>query len=142
MDYWHLIFQIPAIISGATIVSDLLPFTLDRRYVALLVFLVALVVLNAPVIVSLALGLVLVSSIVSKYLGVSFSGKEPVPFGKYRTAITHAVQEKTAGWRKKIDAFPYLTRAYPEGTEEMPEAEDEPVQATVVRKFVPDLPGA
>lgn len=137
-DYWHLIYEIPAIISAATIVTDILPFSLDRRYVALLVFLVSLVVLNLPAIVSLALGLVLVVSVINKYLGVSFSAKEPVviPFGKYRTAIMKVRLPK------KTEVREFLTRAYPTGTVTEEAVIDDSEQLTVVRKFVPDLPGA
>jgi hypothetical protein len=129
MDYWHLIFQIPAIISAATIVTDVLPFSLDRRYVALLVFLAALVVLNLPLTITVALALVLGVSVANKYLGISFSAKEPVtiPFGKYRTAITDQVRKL-----RKTPVREYIEHAY----------EPEPEQSTIVRKFVPDLPGA
>ncbi len=135
MEYWHLIYEVPAIISAATIVTDILPFSLDRRYVALLVFVVSLIVLNLPAIVSLALGLVLLVSVINKYLGVSFSAKEPVriPFGKYRTTITAFFRESFSGWRVNTVPTEFLTRAY---------EPEEPEQLTVVKKFVPDLPGA
>lgn len=76
--YLHLLFQLPAIVAGTTMVSYLSPVKIPPRAMPLVMFLIGLIVLILPATPDLALALTLPAAWLSNYLGISFHSHEPL----------------------------------------------------------------
>lgn len=136
MDYWHLVYIIPAVFSLAVIIANLLPFDRSSRHNTLLIFLTGLIVLNCPEMVQVSLALCLPVAYLHRFFGVSLAGIGAMDY-KIRHVGVAVKDIKKRVRPPKIRAF--LTKSYP-NPENEPETEDlEPTTVTTVRKFVPEL---
>jgi hypothetical protein len=139
MDYWHMLYILPAVFSAAVIAANLLPFERSSRHNTLFIAMSALVVFNLPQEIQMSLALCLPVAYLHKFFGVSISGIEKMDYGIRKIpGIIKKVKDKLVP--AKIKSF--LTRAYPDPeTEEPEEVEEveEPKTFTKIRKFVPDL---
>jgi hypothetical protein len=132
MDYWTLIYILPAVFSLAVIAANAMPFERSSRHNTLLIFLAGMAVLNVPQEVQVALALCLPVAYLHKFFGISLSGIGAADY-KVRQTVSVVKEHLT---RPKIRAF--LTRSYP-NPEMEPVEELEPATLTQVRKFVPEL---
>jgi hypothetical protein len=119
MDYVDLAWQLPAIVSGTTIVAYLWPRKMLPHFAPFLTFLVALVVLALPAYPDLALALVLPVAIIHKVVGVSLTGHDPVPV---KLPTVKQVREKIRPPKFQLKNF--VTRAYPDPATEPKEVEE------------------
>jgi hypothetical protein len=139
VNYWDLIYQIPAAVTASTAIAYALPFSLPARFNPVLLFLCALMVLSLATKIDIALAICGPVSLIHNYLGVRLQGHEPMRIPWHRT-LSYA-----QGFRdriKKVEVREFLKRSYPDPEVIEPVAEDpeeEPVVATAVRKFVPEL---
>lgn len=151
IDYWHLLFQIPALFTGATFLAFLSPWKVTPRLQMVIYIVSALIVLALPVYPALALALVGPVAFLHKLFGVSLTSvDDPV---KLPVEKTVKVAKSVAGYVRKPKAAPvtqFLTRAYPNpadgeetepevAPEEAPVPKEQPAFVSNVRKFVPDL---
>ncbi len=135
MDYYALIYILPAVFSAAVIAANLLPFERSSRHNTLLIALTALIVLNLPQEIQISLALCLPVAYLHKFFGVSLSGIEKMDYGIRKIpVVAKAVKERFI----PVKVRSFLSRAYPspetEETEEL-----QPMTLTKIRKFVPDL---
>lgn len=134
MDFWHLLYIIPAVFSLAVIIANALPFERSSRHNTLLIFLTGMAVINCPVQVQIALAVCLPVAYLHKFFGVSLAGIGAMDY-KIRHVGTAVKDIKKRVSPPKIRAF--LTRSYPDPETETEDLE--PATVTQVRKFVPDL---
>lgn len=142
MDYYHLIYELPAIVSGTTMLAYLWPRKITPHFVPLLTFIVALIVMVLPVLPVVALALVLPVAMLHKWLNVSLTGHEPIEVPSLKE-----IREKIRP--AKFELRQFVTRAYtPDGVpggdveaevKDSPVSEEEPAQQTAVKSFVPEL---
>lgn len=139
MEYLRLLYELPAIVSGTTILAYLSPWKIAHRFMPLIMFLMALTVLNVPEMFSLALCLAIPAAWLQAQLGIELHSHDPlrVTLPKLR--------------KPKIEIRKFVTRAYPDPSQEDPEPEHDaddpeappehepPAQVTAVKKFVPSL---
>lgn len=137
MDYYSLIYILPAIFSAAVIGANLMPFERSSRHNTLFIALTGLVVFNLPQEVQVCLALCLPVAYMHKFFGVSISGIEKMDYGIRKVpGILKKVKDKLIP--AKVQSF--LKRSYPNPeVEEETEEELEPTTLTKIRKFVPEL---
>lgn len=138
MDYWTLIYILPAVFSLAVIVANALPFNRTSRHNTLLIFLAGLTVLSMPVHFQIALALCLPVAYLHKFFNISLSDIGAADY-KIRHVVPAVKRLKEQVSPPKIRAF--LTRSYPNPDAEPEPAPEElePTTLTKVRKFVPEL---
>ena len=142
MEYFHLIWQLPAIVAGTTMLAYLSPWKIQPRFMPLLMFIIGMIVLTCPPFVSLALGLTIPAAYLQNKLGIELHGHEPLNITLPK--LPAKIRER---FEKPLPIQPYAGKAYPNPAEE-PEAgehEDEPPEqepgdtVTDVPKYVPPL---
>lgn len=137
MDYWHLVYLIPAVFSAAVIGANLMPVERTSRHNTAFLFISGLIVFNLPQEVQVCLAICLPVAYLHKFFGVSISGIEKMDYGFRKIpGILVKIKEKVVPEKAKE----ILTRAYPNPDEASQEEEVEPQTLTRVRKFVPGLP--
>lgn len=136
--YLELIYQLPAIVAGTTLVSYLSPVKIVPRLMPLIMFVVALIVLALPAYPDLALAMTLPAAWLSHYLGISFHDHEPLGVPKIRLP-------------KRIEIQKFAAQAFPNPDDETAgQGDDEEDDApppdlepggtvSTVRSFVPKL---
>lgn len=138
MDYWHLIYVLPAIIAGTTILAYVSPWKFQARFTPLAMFLVGLLVLCMPEMIDMALALTLPAAwLQERILGISFTAHDPLPV-KFRMPDLR---------RPKVVLQQFVDRAYPNPDTVEPQAEDpdEPPEhepgdtVSTVQSYVPAL---
>lgn len=136
MIYLHLLYELPAILAGTTLISYLSPWKMTARAVPLLMFVMALLVMLLPQIFGLALCLSLLAGWLADRLGMSFSGHDPVKVALPKLR------------RPKIQLRQFVTRAYPDpetlDAQEEDDVDEPPQQeagdtVSTVRSYVPAL---
>lgn len=141
MDYLHLLWQLPAIVSGTTMLAYLWPRKITPHFVPLLTFIVALIVLALPGYIDIALALVLPVALLHSWLGVSLTGHDPI-----KAPSLKEIREKIKP--AKFELRQFVTRAYTPGgapeeraeeVKDSPVAQEEPAQTSAVKSFVPEL---
>lgn len=137
MNYWHLIYILPAVFSAAVIGANLMPFDRTSRHNTLFIFLAGLVTFALPQEAQMCLALCLPVAYLHKFFGVSISGIEKMDYGIRKIpGIIKTVKDKIIP--PKIRSF--LSKSYPNPEDEEPQEEEiEPTTLTKIRKFVPDL---
>lgn len=79
MEYLRLLYELPAITAGTTIVAYVSPWAFRSRFIPLVMFAVALVVLSIPQFADMALALTIPAAWVQeKLLGITIEGHEPL----------------------------------------------------------------
>jgi hypothetical protein len=139
MDYWSLIYILPAVFSLAVIIANALPFDRTSRHNTLLIFLAGIAVLNLPLHVQIALALCLPVAYLHKFFNISLSDIGKADY-KIRLVMPAVKRFKAQVTPTKVRGF--LTRAYPNPDTAEPEEEEpeiEPTTLTKVRRFVPEL---
>jgi hypothetical protein len=167
MDYWHLLYELPAIVSGTVMFAYLWPRRITPHFVPLVTFIFALIVMVLPVLPVLALALTLPVGMIQKFVGLSMTEHDPLELPSLAE-----VREKIRP--AKFELRQFVTRAYspngvpgkglvqdapvPEppdgvpgedetpddvpGDREVPIVKDasvSPAQQTNIRRFVPQL---
>lgn len=107
--YLRLIYQLPAIVSGATMVAYLLPVKLPRRFAPLLLFITSLLILLLPEIIDMALALTLPAAWLQDKLGIDLHSHEPLRITMPKIRLP-----------KKIPIQQFVTRAYPHPDDTVP----------------------
>lgn len=108
MDWYHLLYAVPAIFSGSTLLSYLSPVKISARLVPLLTLLTALAVLAMPLSIDIALAIVPAVAVLHRFFGVSLSAHEPVSVTRLFRIAKEAQTEITQ----------FAARAYPRPGEE------------------------
>lgn len=141
MNYYHLFFQIPALVSGVTMVAYLLPVRFEPRFAPLLMFVIALLVLVMPVTIDMALCLALPAAWLQKFLGIDLHGNEPLNIGPAVEGAKKAAQAARDRVRKRkpVEAIEYATKAFPSPDDVSEPDPEPPEQVSTVRSFVPAL---
>lgn len=130
MPYLRLLYELPAVVSGTTMIAYLLPFRFAPRFGPLLMFLVSLAVLAVPENVSLALALMIPAAWLQNVLGIDMHGHDPLVLRLPKIRLRRPVITE------------YADKAYPDpGDSVQEEAPREAAQETRIRKFVPSLLG-
>lgn len=143
MNWYHLLYIVPAIFSGSTLLSYLSPVKVSARLVPLLTFITALIALALPVSIDIALAVVPAVAVLHRFFGVSLSGHAPL-------SVTNLFR-MGKGLQTEITEF--AAKAYPRpGDDETAVAEtdvDKPVDTDVpvvksaekpqVKSFIPSL---
>lgn len=137
MEYLRLLYELPAIVSGTTILAYLSPWKIEHRFMPAIMFLVALVVLQLPEFIAMSLCLTIPAAWLQAKLGIELHGHEPLK-------VTLPAIRKP-----KVEIKKFVTRAYPDpdakDEEDEPEDADTPPEheagetITDVPKFVPSL---
>lgn len=78
MEYLHLIWQLPAIVAGTTMLAYVSPWKIQPRFMPLLMFIIGMIVLTCPAFVSLALGLTIPAAYLQSKLGIDLHSHEPL----------------------------------------------------------------
>lgn len=139
MDYYNLLYVIPAAAMLGTIVAHASPVEIKAQFNALLIFLCAVVCFYMPERIDLALAVCFPAMWINRFFGARWQGHEPVKYPDVRKVV------KYIRLPKKAEVKEFLTKSYPAPDEEPdpdpdPEPEiEEPVVATKVRKYVPEL---
>lgn len=144
MDYLHLLYELPAIVSGTTMLAYLWPRKITPHFVPLLTFIVALIVLALPGYIDIALALVLPVALLHAWLGVSLTGHDPI-----KAPSLKEIREKIKP--AKFELRQFVTRAYMPGGVPAKTPDDEPVvedsavsqevpeQKTATKSYIPEL---
>ena len=134
MDYYHLIYQVPAIVSGTTMLAYLYPRRVLPHFIPLLTFLVSLGVLVMPVLPAVALAVTPLVALFHQVLGLNLTAHEVLEVPK-----ASAVRAKIR--RPKVTLRQFVTRAYPApGSDEPAEETTEEVsEESQVTSFIPEL---
>lgn len=137
MEYLRLLYELPGVVAGTTILAYVSPWKIAPRFVPLLMFLVAMLVLRLPEWVSMSLCLTIPAAWLQSRLGIELHGHEPVK-------ITVPKLRKP-----KVELRKFVTRAYPDPSketeapaaeEDAPVPEHDPGQTvTTVPRYVPAL---
>lgn len=121
MNYYHLIYQLPAILAGTTIAAYLSPVKLPPRFAPLLMFLVGLIVLAVPEVVSMALALTVPAAWLQTIFKIDLHSHEPL-----KVTIPKVKLRKP-----KFELRNFITKAYPNPdapvTEPADDADEEPL---------------
>jgi hypothetical protein len=167
MDYFNLIYQLPAIVSGTALVAYLWPRRITPHFIPLLTFVVALIVLALPVFPAVALALCLPVGIIHKLIGVSLTGHDPLelpslaevrekiqpPKFELRQFVTRGYSPNAIPGKRLVQDSPVpeppdgvpVEDETPDGVpseDEVPIVKDariSPAQQTQVKSFVPPL---
>lgn len=138
--YLHLIYQLPAIVAGATMAAYLLPVRLPPRYAPLLLFITGLIVMLLPEFIDMALALTIPAAWLQSKLGIDLHSHEPLKVSLPKIRLP-----------KKIAIQQFVTQAYPNpddetAGQEVVEQEDAPPPdletgdtVSTVPSFVPRL---
>lgn len=138
--YLRLLYELPAVLGGTTMLAYLSPVKFDVRFSPLLMFVVGLLVQLLPPVVGIALAMALAAAWLQFVLGISLTEHEPLK-----------VQVKLPKLPRQVPIRQFVTRAYPdpaaepEDPNEIVIEEDEvpshepPEGTTVVPKYVPSL---
>lgn len=105
--YLHLIYQLPAIVAGATLVAYLLPVKLPPRFAPLLLFIVGLLVMVLPWSVDIALALTIPAAWLQARLGIDLHSHEPLKLTVPKIRLP-----------RKIPIRQFVTQAYPNPEDE------------------------
>lgn len=136
MEYLKLLYELPAIMAGVTVVCNLAPVTVDKRLIPALVFAMALVVLQVPEYVDLSLALTLPAGMLLAFIGIRLTEHEPIKY--------HVPKHR----KRKAPDQTFADRPYERpGTETEPQDDEEEIPPeqeagetlSVVRSFVPKL---
>jgi hypothetical protein len=123
MDYWALIAELPAAISASALVVNLLPFSVDKKFNPLIMFVAALLSLFLPWKVVIALAMCIPMGFLYQWLGIRLQGHEPFKL---------PVREMGATLRRLREhphqVMDILTRGFPNPAEQ-DEADDVPDEA-------------
>lgn len=146
MEYLRLLYELPAIVAGTTILAYLSPVKIAHRFTPLLMFIVGLVVLQLPEFIDMALCLTIPAAWLLGQFSIDLHGHEPLK-----------VSVKLPKLPNRIPIRQFVTRAYPDPAAETGEPDDEdesptergevpvvksqepPELVTEVQKFVPPL---
>lgn len=152
MEYLRLLYELPAIVAGTTMLSYLSPWKVQARFIPLLMFIVGLLVLTMPVVVSLALGLTIPAAWLQKQLGIVTEGHEPLNVGPVTAKVKGVVQKIRDRYGKpELIIKKFVEHAYPSpddetaGQDTSEVVDDEPPEhepgetVTDIPKFVPSL---
>jgi hypothetical protein len=123
MNFYKLIYEIPAMLGLVVILRGLLPVELDDRLVPGYVAICCLIVLFVPVQVAIALAAAFAVGLILKQLKVPLTGHEPFVYPSVRLPA----------WPRRTVEHVY--KAEPADDEPEAPAED-PV---IPRKYIPDL---
>lgn len=139
MEYLRLLYELPAIVSGTTILAYMSPWKIAHRFMPLIMFLMALLVLQVPEFISLAMCLAIPAAYLQAKLGIDLHSHDPLKI-------------KLPAVRKpKFELRQFVTKAYPSPDEQDAEPEEAPEedeappehedneQVTAVKKYVPSL---
>lgn len=132
MDWYHLLYIVPAIFSGSTLLSYLSPVKVSARLVPLLTFITALIVLALPLSIDLALAVVPAVAVLHRFFGVSLSGHAPL-------GVTNLLR-MGKGLQTEITEF--ASKAYPRPGEDVDTAVTEPDADMAVDTDVPVVKSA
>jgi hypothetical protein len=141
MTWLHLLYQLPAIVAGTTLVSYMSPVKIAHRALPLIMFLVSLIVLALPVFPDLAMALTLPAAWLANFLGISLTGHEPVNVGPAVEKARAGVQAARERIRpaKPVEVTPFVDRAYP-APGDAAELEAADADAAVVDDDLDDAP--
>jgi hypothetical protein len=141
MEYLRLLYELPAIVSGCTMLAYLLPVKFEIRFAPLLMFVVALLVLWMPEFVDLALCLTIPATYFQEnILGIKMDGHEPL-----KLTVPKVKLPKRA---KPVPIQEFATQAYPdpaaepeddEHSDDDPPKLEPPTVISTVKSFVPPL---
>lgn len=138
--YLRLIYQLPAIIAGTTMVAYLLPVKVPPRFAPLLLFITGLIVLMLPEFIDMALALTIPVAWIQSKLGIDLHSHEPLKITVPKIRLP-----------KKLQIQQFVTQAYPDpeaepAAQEAGEHEDAPPPelepgdtVSTVPSFVPRL---
>ena len=134
MEYLRLLYELPAIVAGTTIIAYMSPWKFQTRFLPLVMFLVGLLVLRVPELLDLALALTIPAAwLQERVLGISVDGHEPLK-----------VPVRALKLPKRIQLRNFATRAYPDPNTEVPqepqETSDDPQPAPEPGAAVTDVP--
>lgn len=138
MIYLHLLYELPAVLSGTLLIAYLSPWKVSPRVIPLLMFLMALLVLGLPQIIGLALCLTLLAGYFADKLGMSFTGHEPVSLTLPKVSLR----------RPRIVVKDFVKAAYPDPETVADQEEDDPDeppqpepgdQVSTVPSYVPKI---
>lgn len=117
---WILI-SILAAVAGSAMIANVLPFSIDKKFNPLVMFLAALAALVLPHIIILALAITIPMGLLYGWMGIRLQGHEPVklPVKQVVTAAKKLLPEKP------IETQEFLTTEFPN-----PDG---------IEKFVPEL---
>ena len=113
MDYLKLVFDLPAIVAGATILAYSLPVKLPPRCAPLLLFLTGILIWFLPAFIVFPLALTLPAAYLMKLLGIDMHSHDAADYSK-------AVELTKTGARKARDRIKppvtqeYVTHGYPQ----------------------------
>ena len=141
MEYLRLLYELPAIIAGTTIVAYMSPWKFQARFLPLVMFIVGLFVLTMPQLIDMALCLTIPAAwLMQRVLGISVDGHDPL---KIR------LPKVPDRWKKPLPIQQFVTKAYPspdspaedDADEEIPPEPEESSQVSAVPSYVPSLLG-
>lgn len=139
MEYLRLLYELPAIVAGTTIVAYMSPWKFQARFLPLVMFIVGLLVLTMPQLIDMALCLTIPAAwLMQRVLGISVDGHDPL---KIKLPVIRA---------PKFELRQFATKAYarpddPDEAEDVPDDVDEPPeqeessQVSTVPSYVPSL---
>jgi hypothetical protein len=120
MEWWKLLFEIPAAVTASVMIVNLLPFSLDPKLNPWLMFFAALMVLFLPWPVVVALAIAVPMGVIYGWTGVRLQGHAPVKLPiEQAKALTKMLKVP-----KKTEVREFLTKEYPDPS---------------VEKYVPEL---
>jgi hypothetical protein len=122
MEYLFILFAVAAAVAASVMIVNILPFSIDKKLNPWLMFGCALLMLNLPHMIVLALAMTIPMGLIYGWTGIRLQGHEPVrlPVEQVKGLANHIKIPK----RQKVSQF--LTREYPD-------------PGGHVEKFVPDL---
>jgi hypothetical protein len=138
VNYYDLIYQIPAAVTASTAIAYALPFSLPARFNPVLLFLCALMVLSLATKIDIALAVCGPVSLIHNYLGVRLQGHEPVRIPWHQSlAYARGFRDRI----KKVQVREFLKRPYPDPEVIEPDEDpaEVPVVKTEIRRFVPEI---
>lgn len=120
MEYWKLLFEIPAAVAASVMFVNVMPFSVDKKLNPWVMFLAALLALFMPLYLDLALAMTLPMGFIYGWTGVRLQGHEPVklPIEQVKTVASKLKPPR------KTEVQEFLTKEYPDPS---------------VEKYVPEL---
>ena len=142
MEYLRLLYELPAIVAGTTIVAYMSPWKFQARLLPLVMFIVGLLVLLMPQLIDMALCLTIPAAwLMQRILGIEVDNHEPL---RVKLPTIRA---------PKFELRQFATRAFPnpldddaDAPEDVEDVDDPPEreessQVSTVPSYVPSLLG-